>query len=53
MEVGLEGYLDMLMLCACCLLLCTLKYTHTHAHILWMYVLGETRPNEPDMYLSI
>ena len=29
MEVGLEGCLDMLMLCACCLLLCTLKKTHT------------------------
>ena len=28
MEVGLEGCLDMLMLCACCLLLCTLKHTH-------------------------
>ena len=27
MEVGLEGCLDMLMLCACCLLLCTLKRT--------------------------
>ena len=25
MEVGLEGCLDMLMLCACCLLLCTLN----------------------------
>ena len=22
----------MLMLCACCLLLCTLKHTHTHTH---------------------
>ena len=27
MEVGFEGCLDMLMLCACCLLLCTLKRT--------------------------
>ena len=27
MEVGFEGGLDMLMLCACCLLLCTLKRT--------------------------
>ena len=35
MEVGFEGCLDMLMLCACCLLLCTLKHTHrdTHTHI--------------------
>ena len=32
MEVGFEGCLDMLMLCACCLLLCTLKHTHTHTH---------------------
>ena len=32
MEVGFEGGLDMLMLCACCLLLCTLKHTHTHTH---------------------
>ena len=31
MEVGFEGCLDMLMLCACCLLLCTLK-KHTHTH---------------------
>ena len=27
MEVGFEGCLDMLMFCACCLLLCTLKHT--------------------------
>ena len=27
MEVGLEGCLDMLMLCACCLFICTLKRT--------------------------
>ncbi|KAK2151160.1 hypothetical protein LSH36_374g06000 [Paralvinella palmiformis] len=27
MEVGLEGCLDMLMLCACCLFICTLKST--------------------------
>ena len=32
MEVGFEGCLDMLMLCACCLLQCTLKRTHTHTH---------------------
>ena len=40
MEVGLEGCLDMLMLCACCLFICTLNththtqtHTHTHTHI--------------------
>ena len=27
MEVGLEGWLDMLMLCACCLFICILKHT--------------------------
>jgi len=27
MEVGLEGCLDILMLCACCLFICTLKRT--------------------------
>ena len=32
MEVGLEGCLDML-LCACCLFICTLKKTHTHTHM--------------------
>ena len=32
MEVGLEGCLDMLMLCAGCLFICTLKHTHTHTH---------------------
>ena len=31
MEVGLEGCLDMLMLCACCLFICTLN-THTPTH---------------------
>ena len=31
MEVGFEGCLDMLMLCACCLFTCTLKHTHTGA----------------------
>ena len=28
MEVGLEGCLEMLMFCACCLFICTLKHTH-------------------------
>ena len=32
MEVGLECCLDMLMLCACCLFICTLKRIHTHTH---------------------
>ena len=32
MEVGFEGCLDMLMLCACCLFICSLKHTHTHTH---------------------
>ena len=30
MEVGFEGCLDMLILCACCLFICTLKHTCTH-----------------------
>ena len=33
MEVGLEGCLDMLMLCACCLFICSLKHTHVHTNI--------------------
>jgi len=32
MEVGLEGCLDMSMLCACCLFICALKVKHTHTH---------------------
>ena len=32
MEVGIEGCLDMLMLCACCLFICTLKHTQTHTN---------------------
>ena len=32
MEVVLKGCLDMLMLCACCLFICTLKHARTHTH---------------------
>jgi len=33
MEVGLEGCLDMLMLCACCLSRYILKCTHTQTYV--------------------
>jgi len=38
MEVGFEGCLDMLMLCACCLLLCTLKRTLPVPDILFISI---------------
>jgi len=38
MEVGLEGSLDMLMLCACCLLLCNLKRTLPVPDILSIFI---------------
>jgi len=38
MEVGFEGCLDMLMLCACCLLLCTLKRTLPMPDILSIFI---------------
>ena len=46
MEVGFEGCLDMLMLCACCLLLCTLKHTHTHTDIYIMDAIDDTKNEE-------
>ena len=32
MEVGLEGCLDMPMLCTCCLSLCIYTHIHIHTH---------------------
>ena len=64
MEVGLEGCLDMLMLCACCLVRCTLNrhihthihthtHTHTHTHPLDYQILTESRDNLVDVNLRL
>ena len=37
MEVGLEGYLDMLLLCAWCISICILKHTSRKCHITLIY----------------